>query len=392
MDASPAGAKAGRIAAASWGILAAIGLARFAFGYQLQTVASLGPDLAGAFNLSFAELGSLVGAYMLPGIVAALGCGFLAQRIGDRALLGGGMVLMALGSVAASFALGPAGIAASRVLAGSGAVALTVMASKVLADRFHGPHFLLVLALMLGAFPIGIGIGQITHLPIAHAFGWRAAFLAGAVPAAAGALLLLASWGGGGGAGRRRLGWPSRGECVLVVVAGLVWTFYNAAFSAFLTYTPSLLALRGAPKLLVDLVLNAGTWGNLPAILLGGAVAARIGPGRVFLLGTLVSAVSLVGIGLGHTPLLWGVLFGTLGALHGGVIVGAGTLSARPENRAVGMALFYTTYYVGGTVFPAVCGRAADADGSPAGALLAGAALSLLAVPFWSLHRRLSRP
>lgn len=388
MDADTAGTTDTRTTAAAWGILIAIAFARFAFGYQLQTVASLGPDLAGAFNLSFAALGSLVGAYMLPGIVAALACGFLAQLLGDRALLGGGMVLMTLGSAGAALAAGPMGIGAARVVAGSGAVALTVLAGKVLADRFRGPHFLLTLGLMVGAFPIGVGIGQLTHVRLAHAFGWQAAFLAGAVPAGIASVLLLASWRGAQ-AGRRHLGWPSRRECVLVGLAGLMWTFYNAAFSAFLTYTPSLLARQGAPAWLTDLVMNAGTWGNLPAILFGGAVAARFGPGRVFTLGTLVTTVAVAAIGLGSAPLLWGTLFGTVGALHAGVIVGAGTLSARPQNRAVGMALFYTTYYVGGTLFPTICGWAADLAGGPGGALVCGAAISALALPCWSLHRRL---
>jgi predicted MFS family arabinose efflux permease len=377
----------GRPTTASWGILVAIACARFAFGYQMQTIASLAPDLMAAFHLSFAGIGSLVGAYLLPGTVAALGCGFLAQRIGDRALLAGGMLLMAAGSAGAAFATGPAGIAAARVVAGSGAVALTVVQSKVLADRFRGTFFLLALGLSVGIFPIGIGVGQLTHAALAHAFSRGAPFLAGAVPAATAALLLLASWRGERATGRRALGWPTREECTLVLIAGLIWTFYNAAFVSFLTYTPSLLATRGAPGWVTDIVLNVATWGNLPATLFGGAVAGRLGPNRVFLLGTIATAGSLAAIGLAGWPVLWGALFGTVGAVHAGLIVGAGTLSARPHNRAVGMALFYTTYYLGGTVFPALCGRAADLAGDPSGALLCGAALSALAIPCWWLHR-----
>ena len=379
---------------ASWGVLLAIVCARFAFGYQLQTVASLGPDLAARFHLDFAALGTLVGLYMLPGIVAALSFGFLAQRIGDRAVLAGGMALMTVGSAAAALAGGPAGIGAARVLGGAGAVGLMVMQGKVLADRYQGRGFLLSLGLMLGAFPIGIGVGQLTHARLAAAFGWPAAFLAGALPSAIGCALLLGFWRGGGVAhGIRRIGWPSREECVLVVLAGLIWTFYNAGFNAFLTYTPSLLALRGEPAWVTDAVMNVTTWGNLPAILFGGALAARFGPGRVFTMGMLVAVVSVAAIGLSHWPLLWGAIYGTIGAVQAGVIVGAGTLSSRPQNRAVGMGLFYTTYYVGGTIFPAVCGRAADLTGDPAGAFVCGAAISALAFPCWWLHRaRSMRP
>jgi hypothetical protein len=41
-------------------------------------------------------------------------------------------------------------------------------------------------------------------------------------------------------------------------------------------------------------------------------------------------------------------------------------------------------------VVPALCGRAADAWGGPAGAMYAAALVSVLALPMYALHRRLS--
>src|SRR5512146_2157153 len=84
------------------------------------------------------------------------------------------------------------------------------------------------------------------------------------------------------------------------------------------------------------------------------------------------------------------VIIGIAGSLHPGVIMAVGTLSARPENRAVGMGLFYSMYYAGGAVVPALCGWAADLTGGPEGALLAAAAVSALAIPMYALHRRLA--
>ena len=78
------------------------------------------------------------------------------------------------------------------------------------------------------------------------------------------------------------------------------------------------------------------------------------------------------------------MVVGIVGSFHPGVIMAVGTLSARPENRAVGMGLFYSIYYAGGAVAPALCGRAADLWGGAEGALLAAAVLSALAVPMYS--------
>ena len=52
-------------------------------------------------------------------------------------------------------------------------------------------------------------------------------------------------------------------------------------------------------------------------------------------------------------PVAWALVLGVLGSVHPGVIMAIGTLSARPENRTVGMSLFYTLYYLGGSVAPA---------------------------------------
>ena len=48
-------------------ILAAVALARIGFGYQYQTVASLGPDLMRLFQFDYTTLGTLIGAFMMLG-------------------------------------------------------------------------------------------------------------------------------------------------------------------------------------------------------------------------------------------------------------------------------------------------------------------------------------
>src|SRR5579871_1875240 len=81
------------------GTLIAVTLARIAFGYQVQTVASVAPQLAAAFSVALAVIGALMGLYMLPGIVAAIPFGFLGRRFGEFWILAGGLVLMCGGSL-----------------------------------------------------------------------------------------------------------------------------------------------------------------------------------------------------------------------------------------------------------------------------------------------------
>ena len=374
-----------------WLILCAIAFSRIAFGYQFQTVGSLGPVLADVFGIDFTLLGSLVGAYMLPGIFASIPLGLLGRRFGDHVMVGLGVSLMAIGGVAAAQGGGTGGIYVGRLISGVGAVAMIVLQGKVVADWFHGRELMLGLGVSVAAFPIGVGMAQLIAPPLAHAYGWPAAFLFGAALAGVAAAWFISFYRPSPFAASvpRRFSFPGRRECILVMLAGLVWTLYTSPYAALLAYAPSLLAHRGEDAGAIALMVTIATWGNVPAILLGGQFATAFGHLKLFLIGTAALVAGLVLLGVENWPLISALLVGVIGSIHPSVIMAAGTLSSRPENRAVGLSLFYTTYYAGGTVVPTLSGRAADLYGGAEGALLCAAAIATLGVPAFLLHRRL---
>ncbi|MDR3533283.1 MAG: MFS transporter [Rhodopila sp.] len=375
-----------------WIILAALALARIAFGYQFQTVATLATDLVGRFGLTYAQLGNLIGAYMLLGVFVALPLGLLGRRFGDRLILGAGLALMTAGACVSAWADGPAGIALGRTAAGVGAVAMIVLQGKIIAEWFTGPRFMIGISVSVCSFPIGMGLAQIVLPPVLGAYGPHAAFLTDAVPAGLALLLFLLSHRSPPHVAPvpRRFSLPSKRECLLLAIAGSVWMAYTSGFAAFASYLPTSLSVRGYGLAVTGVVMTMATWGNVPATLFGGGLAARFGGFNVFLVGTLSLAVGMAGTALTGWPIAWSVLVGVMGAIHPGVIMAVGTLSARPEHRAVGMGLFYTLYYLGGTFAPGLCGVAADIAGRPEGGLLAAAAISLFAIPLYMLHRALA--
>jgi MFS family permease len=376
----------------AWLILAALALGRIGFGYQYQTVPTLGPDLVRLFDLDYTTLGTLIGAFMLLGSFAAIPLGLLGRRFGDRLVLGTGLGLMVVGPLFSVIASGPAGIGIGRSIAGVGAVAMIALQNKVIADWFNGRRFMLAISVLVASYPIGVGLAQLILPPLVHAYGWQAAFPSDAVAMAVPAVLFLASFRPAPHAAPvpRSFSFPSGRECLLLTIAGLIWTAYTAGYSGYTSYVPSVMAVRGQSLVLTGLVLTIATWGNVPATMVGGGLAARFGGFRIFLLGTLALVVGISGTAVLDWPISLSVLIGIVGSFHPGVIMAVGTLSARSENRAVGMGLFYTTYYAGGTVVPALCGWAADLYGGPEGALLAAAAVSALAIPMYLLHRRLA--
>ena len=375
-----------------WMMLAAIVLARVGFGFQFQEVATLGPVLMGRFHLDYATLGSVIGAYMLPGVFAALPAGMLGRRFGDGLVLGAGLVLMALGGLISAWAGGLAGLAAGRIVAGLGAVAMSVLQSKVIADWFRARRFLLAISISTGSYPVGVGLSQIVVPALAARYGLGAPFLAGAAWMVVSAAPFVGSYRTAPQVQEsgRSLVFPSGRECVLLLLGGMIWTSYTGAYAGYLAYLPSLMSERGWSLALTAVAATIATWGNAGATLVGGGLAGRFGTWPVFLGGSLFLVAGIAGVGGLDWPVVWALMIGLPGSMQSGVIMAVGTLSARAETRAAGMGLFYIVYYVGGAVVPAVCGWAADRYGSAAGAMYAAAVVALLAVPLFMLHRRLS--
>ncbi|MEA2741629.1 MAG: hypothetical protein QOH05_4936, partial [Acetobacteraceae bacterium] len=363
-----------------------------AFGYQFQTVATLATNLVQRFGLSYAQLGSLIGAYMLLGVFVALPLGLLGRRFGDRVVLGTGLALMTAGSCISAWADLPAWIGGGRTVAGVGAVAMTVLQGKVIADWFTGARFMIGISVSVCGFPIGIGLAQLVLPPVLDGLGSRAAFLTDTVPAGLALVLFLASYREPPHDARvpRKFSLPSLHECLLLVVAGSIWTVYTAGFSAFLSYLPASLSFRAYGAAAIAVAVTVAAWGNVPGTLAGGSLAARFGGFNIFLIGTLSLVVGMVGSALTGWPVAWALLLGVGGSIQPGVIMAVGTLSARPQNRAVGMGLFYSIYYLGGTFAPALCGMVADYAARPEGGLLAAAAMSALAIPLYMVHRSLA--
>jgi MFS family permease len=376
----------------AWAILAALALGRIAFGYQFQTVATLGPKLVPLFHLSYAKFGAMIGAYMLLGAFVALPLGVLGRWLGDRTVTGVGMALMVAGACVCAWGGDPASIVAGRIIGGIGGVGAVVLQGKIIADWFTGSRLMLAMSIVVCGYPIGVGLAQLILPLVSYAFGWEAGFLSGVVIPGIGLVLFLASFKlpPHADAVPERFSLPSLRECLLVAIAGMIWTAYTAGYSGYFSYVPSTLARRGAGLALTGVVVTIAAWGNTPATLFGGGLAGRFGGFSVLLIGTIGLAIGTAGTALAGAPVLWSVLVGIVGSIHPGVIVTVGTLSTRPEHRAVGMGIFYSLFFAGGAVGPALCGRAADLYGSPAGGLLAAAAISAVAIPMYLLHRRLA--
>ena len=90
-------------------------------GLQFQSIGAVGPFLVADLGLSYAQLGSLIGLYLLSGAFIALPGGLLGSRFGDRAIVLSALGLMTVGGAAVTLGESWPLVAAGRLVSGGAA-------------------------------------------------------------------------------------------------------------------------------------------------------------------------------------------------------------------------------------------------------------------------------
>jgi cyanate permease len=378
-----------------WQALAILTAARTSMGFQFQSVASVSPDLVRDLGLSYADLGTLIGLYFLPGLVLALPGAALGRRFGDQRMVAFGLVLMAAGGVLTAFATDFASLAVGRLLSGVGGVLLNVLMAKMVTDWFAGRReIVLAMAIFVNSFPIGVGLATLALGPLAAASGWGVS-LASTVAFAFAALLLLALAyrkhpnDGQGAAASGGISWP---EAALACLAGAVWGIFNGAFAVMFGFAPLLLAGEGMAATQAGLVVGVATWLVAASVQAGGFLGQSWGrPAALMAIGALGWAACLVVLAMGGG---WSgaalVGAGLIMGLPVGVIMSLPSQVLRPQSRALGMGLFYTWLYIGHGLLPPLAGWLRDRSGGPGLPMLLVAALVAGMLPLYGLFRSLA--
>src|SRR5215469_8725106 len=177
-----------------WVALAVLTAARVSMAFQFQLLASVAPILVRDLGLGFADVGFLVGLYMLPGVLLAVPGGWLGARFGDKRVVTAGLGLMVLGDLVAGFVPGYGALLAGRLVAGTGGVLLNVLMSKMVTDWFAGRGIALAMTIFVNSFPIGMGLGLWFLGAFAERAGWQASLHVTAAAALAALVLVVLAY------------------------------------------------------------------------------------------------------------------------------------------------------------------------------------------------------
>jgi predicted MFS family arabinose efflux permease len=368
-----------------WLMLLILFVVRLAMGFQFQSVASTSAQLVDSFGFSYAEIGTLIGFFLLPGVFIAIPSGALTRAVSDKNLLMIGAVAMAIGAWVMGSADDATALYAGRLVTGVGGTIFNVILTKMVTEWFFEKEIVLSLSIMLTAWPSGIALGLLFHGPVAAAVGWAGVMYVTAF-AALGALLLTSLFYRAPPTPLDlpdeplRYGLPAR-ELVHTCVVGLGWALYNAAFILVVSFTPEALVAAGAARGDANAITSLFMWTTMITVPLGGRVLQslrHVTPALAVLL--LGSAAMVVVVATGTWPEASLILLGIVAGIPAGALMSLSAEAVRRENRGPGLGIFYTWYYLGMTLVPGIAGALRDACGSANSPLLLAALLMAIVV------------
>ena len=377
--------------------MAIIFLVRTTMAMQFQSIAPVAPLVVADLGITYAQLGLLIGLYLLPGTVLALPGGLLGQRFGNRRVALLGLCLMVMGGLvtASSHSLWPAG--AGRLLSGAGGVLLNLILAKMTAEWFAGKEISTAMGVMLTSWPFGLGLGAALFGAVGAASSWRVVQHAG-VALAAGAFVLVAllcrdaPGVGVTGAALRFLPNLSPRGWALALSAGAAWMLFNVSFIVMVGFGPGLLHARGATLGQAGFLVSLAIWVSVISVPLGGALVDRTRrPDLAIVVGCMLTAGTFAAMPLIGPPVAWLLLAGVVVGLAPGAMVALLPGSVPPAQLAAALGIFYATFYLGMAVMQPLAGLLLDITGSPAAPLLFAAATMALAVAALGAFRRIER-
>lgn len=364
-----------------WLVLACVFIARTSMGYQFQSIGSVGPLLIAELAIDFAVLGSLIGVYKLPGMLLAIPSGMLGVRFGDRAMLLLGMAMMAAGGFVTALSDGYDIAFFGRAVSGTGAVLFNVLSGKMIADWFADRELTLAMAIHVNSWPFGIALGLATQAALAQFLPLSTMLTVPAVFCAIGVVLLALGAhdryrpaATPGTAPARR--WLSPRQFALVSVAALIWLLFNANLILVVSFAPAYLTALGLDIAAAGRLTSIGTWLGVFAVPLGGLIVQRRMSGDLFMALTFLAgtAATLAIAYLGDSLVAF-VAFGLFAWAPAGAIFALPIRILDTGNRAVGMGLYMSYYYLGIGVFPPLAGYLRDLTGDPSAPIQLAACL-----------------
>lgn len=377
-------------------VLLPLWLMVFSVSSQVLIISPILPRIAERLGMAESSLAPLVTGYAVAVATVALVMGPVSDKLGRRTVLLLGTGVMTLALALHGIAHGFLPLLAVRILAGAGGGALTGAAVAYVGDHFPPERR----GWANGWITSGFAAGQIVAVPLgtllAARFGYRAPFLAFALPMGLSFLLI---WRLLPQPPVRRLEGPLdlRGGIAQYVVilrrretaaAALIYLLTFMGTSLYVLYLPTWLeGTRGATPEQVALLFLAGGIATAVAGPLAGSLSDRAGRKPLIVgSGLGASVVMLATTGMGREVWTFYVLFFLLMALVAARATPFQALLTEivpDDERGSLMSLMMALGQLGSGIGAAVAGVVYAAHGYTGNTVLAAASVLLLTLLVW---------
>jgi MFS family permease len=167
-----------------------------------------------------------------------------------------------------------------------------------------------------------------------------------------------------------------RQTILLVGLAGLIWGLFNTAIAMIFSFGINVLIEQGWTIASSGSVISLVLWLTIFTVPLGGFTADRLGrKGLLITASTLLGAVLLLATSRTGHPVGFLIAVGLICGFPAGAMMALPASVLKPENRAGGMGVFFTIFYLAMSLGPVIAGRLAGYTGRAATALDFGAGL-----------------
>lgn len=379
-----------------WLVLIGLALSRAAYTFQLQSMAVVAPGLAEDLGLNVASVGALIGVMMIPGVFIAIPGSLLSQWIGERKFMILCLSAMAVGGLICGFGQTFNWLVAGRLIAGVGAVGISVIGNKIVADWFVGKEIATAMAINVAGFPAGIALALVTLGHLATPEAWPGAFFAAAGVSFTALVVFVLTYRPADAAAPDRSAKVklSLGETGMVSVAGAIFALQNAMVIITVSFVPLFLISEGMSAATAASVVGIGLWVTILSVPLGGFIVDKVGsPNIVIVVGMLIGRLGILLVipFADSLPMLLALMavLTFIGTLPSGPMLALSSEVLRPAARAAGMGVSGTWLYGALSLGPIGAGFVSDAAGDPSAPIYLVGALAVLTVLVLGLFRKL---
>lgn len=380
-----------------WVILVVVYLSILAFTFIFQSVPPILPFIQSELHLNYSQSGLLMSLFSLPGIFVSFFGGFLSDRYSIRPLGMGCFLLMLGGTLLVGLGRDLQTLELGRVIAGIGALTLSVFLPKILSQWFKDKE----LGLAMGIYNTGVPFGSIICFglfgKIGSLWGWRLPLLLVEIYLIIIFILFVIFY-------RSPFSLKTKKDKPLSIFrslndmglaiwfVGLSWLWFNAAFTSFVTFAPDFFLQKGytieQSGLLIGIPLLGSLFFSAPI----GYLVDRFKHQEWFIgIGGIVLAVLALLFNHSSWFLLLVILMGISSAVIPAPIYSLPPEILKTENVGLGFGITSTCSSIGLFVAPFLVGKAQDLTGSQEWTFILLSVFSLSITIFIYLTRRVRK-